>query len=111
MLHVTFDTTFFMNHYFSSDADVLGKTREILRRSRFQGNRGIVPTIVLAEFYAQAAKKIGAAEAERRFNEIANYGLEIADSGYDDFQERRRNTPQISGKDSMGRLPDCGDNS
>ena len=33
----------------------------------------------MAEFYAQAAKKIGAAEAERRFNEIANYGLEYAD--------------------------------
>jgi predicted nucleic acid-binding protein len=74
---VTFDTTFFMSHYFSENTDVLGKTKEILRRSRLQGNCGIVPTIVLAEFYAQAAKRIGAAEAERRFNEIADSGLEI----------------------------------
>lgn len=79
MLHVTFDTTFFMSHYFSADAGVLGKSREILRISRMQGNRGVVPTIVLAEFYARAAKRIGVTEAERRFNEIANSGLEIGD--------------------------------
>ena len=76
-LNVTFDTTFFLSHYFSDRAEILEKTREIIRRSRLQGNRGIVPTIVMSEFYAQAAKKIGAAEAERRFNEIVNSGLEI----------------------------------
>jgi predicted nucleic acid-binding protein len=70
-----------MSHYFSDDANILGKTKEVLRRSRLQGNRGIVPTIVLAEFYAQAAKRIGAAEAERRFNEIVESGLEIEDLG------------------------------
>lgn len=76
---MTFDTTFFMRHYFTNEVEVLKSTREILRRARLQGNCGIVPTIVLAEFYAQAAKRIGASEAERRFNEIADSGLEIED--------------------------------
>ena len=76
-MRVTFDTTFFVIHYFSQNPRFLEKTREILRRSRLQGNRGIVPTIVLAEFYAQAAKRSGATEAERRFNEISESGLEI----------------------------------
>lgn len=35
--------------------------------------------MVLAEFYAQTAKKAGAAEAERRLDEILSYGLEITD--------------------------------
>lgn len=36
-------------------------------------------TIVLAEFYAQVAKKTGALEAERRFNETVNSGVDIVD--------------------------------
>lgn len=77
-MHVSFDTTFFISHYFSADQSVLKKTKEILRRSRLQGSRGIVPTIVLAEFYAQSAKRIGADEAERRFHEIVQSGLVIS---------------------------------
>jgi predicted nucleic acid-binding protein len=72
------DTTFFVLHYFSSDPSILDKTREVLRRAKMQGNRGVVPTIVLSEFYAQTAKRIGAPEARRRFYQIANSGLEIA---------------------------------
>ena len=77
--HVTFDTTFFMRHYFSDDKNILTKTKEIIRRSKLQGNRGVVPTIVLSEFYAHAAKRIGASEAKRRFDEIAASGLDIVD--------------------------------
>ncbi|MDG7000351.1 MAG: PIN domain-containing protein [Nitrososphaerota archaeon] len=76
-LQITLDTTFFVRHYFSKDARVLQKTKEILRRSVLQGSRGIIPTIVLSEFYSQAAKRAGAAEAERRFNEILDFGLEV----------------------------------
>ena len=78
LLRVTFDTTFFMSHYFSTNPSLLARTKEILRISRLQGNRGIVPAIVLAEFYAQSAKRIGAAEAERRFDEIVQSGLAIS---------------------------------
>ena len=76
---VAFDTTFFMIHYFSDNNRIVTKTREIIRRSRLQGNRGIIPTIVLSEFYAHAAKRIGTSEAERRFNEIVISGLDIVD--------------------------------
>ncbi len=75
----TFDTTFFVSHYFSDNDRIITKTREIIRRSRLQGNRRVIPTIVLSEFYAHAAKRIGASEAGRRFNEIAISGLDIID--------------------------------
>jgi predicted nucleic acid-binding protein len=78
-MHVTLDTTFFVDHYFSEEAEILERTIEILRRARLQGNRVIVLTIVLAEFYVQAGKRSGAAEAKRRFNEISESGLEIVD--------------------------------
>lgn len=32
---------------------------------------------MFAEFYAQPAKRAGASEAERRYNEICSYGLDI----------------------------------
>lgn len=78
-LHITFDSTFFMSHYFSNDETILRRTKEILRRSRLQGNLGVIPTVVLEEFYAQAAKRIGADEAERRFKEILDSDLVVVD--------------------------------
>lgn len=73
------DTTFFVLHYFSTEETVQSRTREVLRRCRKIGNRGVLPTIVLSEFYAQAAKRAGAEEAKRRFHEIAESGLDIID--------------------------------
>lgn len=66
-----------MTHFFTRAGVLTDKTREILRRSILQGSRGVVPTTVLAEFYAQTAKRAGTSEAERRFSEICSYGLEI----------------------------------
>ena len=43
------------------------------------GNKGILPTIVLAEFYVQAAKRAGREEAKKLFNEMHNAGLDIVD--------------------------------
>ena len=73
------DTTFFVLHYFSSDADTQSKSREILRLCRRLGNKGMLPTIVLAEFYVQAAKRAGREEAKKLFNEMYNSGLDIVD--------------------------------
>lgn len=42
-----------------------------------QGNRGIAPTIVLAEFYVQAAKRAGREEAKRKFEEVVSSDLEF----------------------------------
>ena len=72
------DTTFLILHYFSDDATVTAKTREVLKGSRELGNKGIVPTIVLAEFYAQTYKRAGRDVADKYFREIADSGLEIA---------------------------------
>ena len=71
------DTTFLVLHYFSDDEGILTKTRETLRISRKLGNRAILPTIVLAEFYAQTFKRTGKEVADKRFREVLNSGLQI----------------------------------
>jgi len=75
---IVLDTTFLILHYFSDDEKVLAKTREILRTYRKLGNKGILPTIVLAEFFAQTYKRAGREVADKYFREIVNSGLEIA---------------------------------
>ena len=71
------DTTFLVLHYFSDDEGILTKTRETLRISRKLGNRAILPTIVLAEFYAQTYKRTGKEVADKYFREVVNSGLTI----------------------------------
>jgi predicted nucleic acid-binding protein len=67
---IALDTTFFAIHYFSREAETLSKTKKILHLCRKLGNKGIVPTIVLAEFYALTHKRAGKDLAEKYFNEI-----------------------------------------
>lgn len=76
---ITFDTTFFVLHYFSREEELLSKTKRILYTSRKLGNKGLVPTIVLGELYALTHKKAGRDLAEKRFNEIINSGLSIVE--------------------------------
>ena len=71
------DTTFLVLHYFSDDEGILTKTRETLRISRKLGNRAILPTIVLAEFYAQTYKRTGKEVADKHFREVVSSGLQI----------------------------------
>ena len=74
---VTLDTPFFVLHYFSKEEDTLSKTRKVLYNCRKLGNKGILPTIVLAEFYALTHKRAGKDVAEKHFNELVNSGLNI----------------------------------
>jgi|GEM_PF-247551 len=74
---ITFDTTFFVLHYFSNEEKVLDKTRKILTHCRKLGNKGIVPTIVLGEFYALTRKTASRDFAEKYFIELVNSGLDI----------------------------------
>lgn len=74
---VTLDTTFFVLHYFSQDKDKLSKTRRVLYNCRKLGNKGILPTIVLGEFYALTQKRAGRDVAERCFNELVHSNLSI----------------------------------
>jgi predicted nucleic acid-binding protein len=76
-LILVLDTTFLVLHYFSDDEDILTKTRETLRISRKLGNRAILPTIVLAEFYAQTYKRAGKSIADKHFRELVDSGLVI----------------------------------
>lgn len=76
---ITFDTTFFILHYFSKEKEVLSKTKKVLYICRKLGNRGIVPTIVLGEFYALAHKRVGKDLAEKHFDEIVESGLSIVE--------------------------------
>lgn len=74
---IVLDTTFFVLHYFSDEEGVLSKTQKILTQCRKLGNKGILPTIVLGEFYALTRKRAGRDVAEKFFRELVNSGLEI----------------------------------
>lgn len=76
---MTLDTTFFVLHYFSKEENTLSKTRKVLYRCRKLGNKGILPTIVLGEFYALTHKKGGRDVAENYFNQLVKSGLSIID--------------------------------
>lgn len=76
---VVLDTTFFVLHYFSKDSGVQSKSRGILYSCRKLGNKGILPTIVLAEFYVQTAKRAGREEAKKLFDEMYKSGLDVVD--------------------------------
>lgn len=71
------DTTFFTLHYFSRDPNVLERTKAIIRSCRRLGSRGLIPVIVLAEFYALTRKRAGRDVAEKYFSEIKLSGLEL----------------------------------
>jgi len=74
---ITLDTTFFVLHYFSKEETVLSKTKRVLHFCRKLGNKGILPTIVLGEFYSLSHKTAGEDIAEKYFNEIVNSGMTI----------------------------------
>jgi predicted nucleic acid-binding protein len=74
---IVLDTTFLILHYFSNDEKVLARTRETFRTYRKLGNKAIVPTIVLAEFFAQTYKRAGREVADKYFREIVNSDLDI----------------------------------
>jgi predicted nucleic acid-binding protein len=76
---VVLDTTFFVLHYFSREEDVLSRTKRVLHICRKLGNKGILPTIVLGEFYALTHKKAGRDMAGKYFNEMVESGLSVVE--------------------------------
>src|SRR2546428_9638375 len=76
-LLVTLDTSFLILHYFSEEPDVLRKSRSVLHFCRLAGNSGVLPTVVLAEFYAIARRDAGRDVAELRLRELVDSGLEV----------------------------------
>ncbi|MHB8565509.1 MAG: type II toxin-antitoxin system VapC family toxin [Nitrososphaerales archaeon] len=86
-IRLVLDTTFLVLHYFSSQDQTREKTTQVLRRCALQGNRALVPTVVLAEFYAQAAKRAGRDEAKRRFEEVVSSNVDLANLDVTTSQE------------------------
>lgn len=77
-MRLVLDTNFFVLHYFSKDG-TLAKTRGVLNRCRKIGNSGVIPAIVLAEFYAIATMKAGREVAEKAYAEMMGSGLLLAE--------------------------------
>lgn len=84
---VTLDTSFFIVHYFSKEPDLLKKSRTALHYCKLAGNKGIIPTIVLAEFYAIARRSAGKDVAELRLKELVDSGLEVVQLSQDMARE------------------------
>ena len=84
---VTLDTTFFIRHYFAKEPDVLKRSKTVLHYCRLAGNRGILPTMVLAEFYAIARRNAGRDVAELRFKELVDSGLDLVQLSQDGARE------------------------
>ncbi len=76
---VVLATTFFALHYFSREEDVLSRTKRVLYICRKLGNKGILPTIVLGEFYALTHKKAGGDISGKYFNEMVESGLSVVE--------------------------------
>ncbi len=74
---ITLDTSFFIRHYFSKESEVLKRSKAVLHTCKVSGNRGIVPTVALAEFYAIARRTAGRDVAEARFRELVDSGLKV----------------------------------
>jgi len=104
---ITFDTTFFTLHYFSSEETVLSKTKKILINIRKLGNEGLLPTIVLGEFYVLTRKKAGRDIAEKYFNELANSGLRIIDLTKDIAKQAGVLRHKYKEKIPWGKLHNC----
>lgn len=56
---------------------MLQKTKAIIRSCRRLGHKGLIPAIVLAEFYALARKTAGRDAAEKYFAEMLHSGLDV----------------------------------
>ena len=86
-MFVTLDTSFIILHYFSKDPDILKKSKTVLHYCKLAGNKGILPTIVLAEFYATARRNAGRDVAELRLKELVDSGLVVVQLSQDMARE------------------------
>ncbi len=70
------DTRFFIAHLVEGDPRVHDRTRAKLRDLRRRGD-GVVPTIVVAEFFDQACRRAGRRDATRMCDAILASGLDV----------------------------------
>lgn len=70
------DTRFLITHFFSSQPHVLESARAKLRDLRRTGN-GVLPTLVLTEFFDQVCRRAGSREAAEKCESLIVSGLSI----------------------------------
>ncbi len=70
------DTRFLVEHFFATDRKILEGTRAKLRDLRRSGE-GIVPAIVLAEFFNLICQRAGGREAAAKCQALVNSGLTV----------------------------------
>ncbi|HKZ63310.1 MAG TPA: PIN domain-containing protein [Thermoplasmata archaeon] len=70
------DTRFLIAHFFSDEPHVLESARARLRNLRRTGN-GVLPTLVLTEFFDQVARHAGLREAEEKCEALLVSGLRV----------------------------------
>ena len=77
-MRVTLDTSPDIALFLQKEPEVLRKSGSVLHFCRLAGNGGILPTVVLAEFYAIVRRDAGRDVAELRLRELVSSGLEVA---------------------------------
>ena len=73
------DTRFFMNSLENPDEQFKNFSKFILRTLQMEPNKGIIPSIVIHEFYKLQLEDMGKEVAELRTSSILKLDLEIAD--------------------------------
>lgn len=72
------DTRFFIEHFYSDEAETRRKTSKRLRELR-ERKLGILPTIVIGEVIRITCEKRGKEEADARYLSLLRSGLQIED--------------------------------
>ena len=70
------DTRFLIEHFFSDQPRVLESARAKLRKLR-RTKTGVLPTLVLTEFFDQVCRHAGSREASEKCESLIVSGLEI----------------------------------
>ena len=70
------DTRFLLTHFFSDQPRVLERARSRFRDLRRNDN-GVLPTLVLAEFFDQVCRHAGSREATQKCEALQMSGLDI----------------------------------
>ena len=70
------DTRFLLTHFFSDQPLVLERARSRLRDLRRNGN-GVLPTLVLTEFFDQVCRHAGSRQATQKCEALLMSGLDI----------------------------------
>jgi predicted nucleic acid-binding protein len=73
------DTKFFVVHFLAEDEETKRKTRKVLESLQEEANLGVVPTVVVHEFYKFEMEYFGRDVADMRMNVILKSELNTVD--------------------------------